>query len=721
MNVHRFMRCCVLGIVVWAISMAASASPTPSRYRALLVGVSEYPLLQKRDLYGPKNDVAKMRELLASYGVPKGNITVLADGVEGSVSMPTRKDILASLKQLADSTLPGDYVILFMAGHGSQLPVPERSPFAIDEPDGLFEVFLPRDIARWEGDEQDGDAKQNQAIVDHEIRAHVDRIATAGAFVWAIFDSCHSATMVRGGDVRLRQVSPSDLGVPQSAITKAASRAASVSGSVQRQRSSSGSGRSVYFYAAQTDEQAPEMPFPRDVRERAKQGGVDYGLFSHTLQQALEGGAGMTYRQLAQQILTRYRAMGRGDAQATPLFSGSGLDEDVLGKPAVSYRQWQLDFEPPMSIPAGELAEVYEGAVFAILPSATAESTEALGYVQAIHTSATSAELAPVAFGQKPAFSESQLQVGKIARLVQSSVPFSLAVATDLTQCKIPCPFAEPLHKLATAPQQADAIRDVRWVDHADEAQVVLRAQGTRLWFLPQSVASLKVEDSVMPEKRYVYLDLGPKATAEGIRTKLVQNLRSVRKATNIARAAASLSNQSVNNSLEVKISRTKDRQELPINPNEAIPTFYPGDVIKVRMKNTGLKNLDVTALYVDSKFGITIMFPNPVGSSNRLQPGASFPFEFQITDSTLGMEQIVLVVVEAKEHSDRADFSFLQQDAVPSEIVRRGTAEQDRLILDQFIRGMGAPEYAVRSASPSPSLSATGMQAFWWKVESRP
>jgi hypothetical protein len=132
------------------LALAGLAAPAHAEMRALLVGVSGYPTLDKRyQLEGPRNDVRLMREVLLQRGFPAAQITLLADGL--SEAPPTRDNILAALDRLAGAAQPGDTVFIHFAGHGSQQPVDRNTPEGKDEPDGLSETFLPLDVGRWDG------------------------------------------------------------------------------------------------------------------------------------------------------------------------------------------------------------------------------------------------------------------------------------------------------------------------------------------------------------------------------------------------------------------------------------------------------------------------------------------------------------------------------------------------------------------------------------------
>lgn len=699
-------------------AVTSSQAATSPNYRALIVGVSEYPgLARNLSLEGPKNDAARMREVLISRGVPAQNITVLADGISGA-GMPTRRQILAALDQLARTARADDYIIIHMAGHGSQQPVPDDSPYAVEEHDGLFEIFLPRDVEGWADQKNGSGGEVRNAILDHEIRAVVDRMTASGAFVWAIFDTCHSATLVRSAgnsEVKLRQVMPADLGIPDRALASSVRRATMTGKGRGPDGPAAGSGkpgRAVYFYAAQTHEPAPEMRLPAGEPDR-----VSHGLFSYTIMQALDGGAGMTYQQLAQQVLTLYA--GNGEARATPLFSGTALQSGVLGQATSSPRQWPVNSGNPLSIPAGELSDLHVGAILALLPSALARTEDAVAYAQIIRTSAIRSELAPVAFGGHPAQSEAEMQKGRIARLARPAMQFSLIVTTDLSQCAQPCPFSAALTAMRSGDTGDTGVTGdragprVKWVDAGQSAQLVLKADGRRLWLMPSSLQQAAMPDQ--PEKLMVFLDAAANASSQGIRNELQRMLNHARKASNLMRVAGTLS--SAVGALEVKLSHVSAAGATTAMGGASVPAIRAGDKVFVEMTNTGRKALDVTALYLDSQYGVIAMFPSP-GASNRLAADSkSVTFGIDITDSTLGVERLLFIAVEAENKADRADYSFLAQQTLSSEIVTRGRTITGDGGDAQFFRDAGFGDYVTRGGSPAATPSATGIQVYTWQV----
>ena len=195
-------------------------------YHALLVACTDYPNLpQKNWLIGPKNDAVLVRDYLLS-NVPAPvkfapeNVTVLADGVDGAAGSPTHAAIKAALADLAAKVQRDDFVYLHLSGHGAQQPQAKAG----NETDGLDEIFLPADIGKW----VDRDKGVPNALIDDEIGAALDAIRDKGAFVWAVFDCCHSGTATRAVEVddeTERKVEcRADLGIPDAAKMRAGAR-----------------------------------------------------------------------------------------------------------------------------------------------------------------------------------------------------------------------------------------------------------------------------------------------------------------------------------------------------------------------------------------------------------------------------------------------------------------------------------------------------------------
>lgn len=271
---------------------------------ALLVGCSEYPVLRELQaafsptyyeehtrLLGPVHDVDLMHDVLRRYlGVPESNITVLAGWAadpKDEASRPTRAHVLAELDRLGREMKQGAHVFLLYSGHGAQQPDEPGG----DEADGLDEILLPADAGGW-----DAAAKRvRNVITDDEISVRLKAIRDRGADVRAIFDCCHSGTVMRGalpdgpvpdfGPIRMRGLSPRELGIPDGAFvpTTRAVGSTAVGGALNDSGESS-KGIAV-ISAVHSSEQAPELTLPTG---RSATGATPHGLLTFEFAQTLK-------------------------------------------------------------------------------------------------------------------------------------------------------------------------------------------------------------------------------------------------------------------------------------------------------------------------------------------------------------------------------------------------------------------------------------------------
>lgn len=317
----------VLGLLLAAPMSAAGAS-----IHALLVGVSGYPNLPERyHLRGPANDVALLRVALQRAGVPGTQVTVLADGVDGSAALPTRANILGGIAAMAERAQRGDWVLVVLAGHGSQQPqtLARRSASgAYIEPDGLDEMFLPYDVSGWRGDL----GTVANGLLDDEIGVALGQLVHAGLKVWVVFDTCHAGDMAKGSanpsaHRRVRFVPPRALGVPEALSRKSTKLSARQAPPPPRPLTtrSPGPGKLVIFSASQADEPAAEeqLPVPDWALDAlgSSQPERHFGLFSHQIALALPQWDGK-FASLVQTVGQAYRRR----PYPTPVFEGD-VDE----------------------------------------------------------------------------------------------------------------------------------------------------------------------------------------------------------------------------------------------------------------------------------------------------------------------------------------------------------------------------------------------------------
>jgi len=656
------MRLLPLLLVVAALSACERQAAAQQRH-ALLVGVSAYPTQQNRDLIGPKNDVQLMRRVLAERGFAPQNVTVLADGVPGG-GEPTRRAIVAALEALAGKAAKGDFVFLLFAGHGSQQPARGIGP-SNPEPDGLDETFLPRDIGRWE----DSTATVENAIVDDEFDAMIGAIRNKGAFVWAVFDSCHSGTVTRGVDdpeVRYRELKPADLGVPRAALERAqaeakkalpATRGAPAPGGALNKtgKLEAGAGGFVAFYAVQSNELEKEQRLPEGHPERQS-----HGRLTFTLAQVLAMNPGITYRQAGQQMLQVYAAANYFDT--TPLFEGPSLDARVFqDKPAPRVMQWRLARDGgALKIEAGAVHQIAEGAVFALMPDAGAPDDKALGYAAAAKVQLYQAMLQPVERAGKPKLDPAQLPASAFARLVDANLSLAVRIA-------LPPPAKAPgrhdakaravLERLARGP--IPGLR-AQWTSPRDGGDIRLLVRDDKLWLLPPGGELILAG----PAKTHS-IDLAANSERE-IADKLVETLRAAAKVINLVRLASQTSGSAVGRAVGIDVQLKRGAKRVPLDV-ASVPRLRHDDEIEVQVRNGHTRGVYVSMFAIASDFAISQEYPQ-AGRNVPIEPGAK-PFLLETlrisAEQTAGNEALFFIVTETQPGGEPPDFSFLAQKGV--------------------------------------------------------
>ena len=699
-----------------AIAQPGAARCTPGeggQCYALLVGVSEYPNLSARyRLNGPKHDIELIHGLLRKRGFSEENITVLADGVEGSAALPERAAILAAMSKLAN-TQPNDFVYLHFSGHGSQqLNQPDDDP----EDDNLDEVIVPRDVSAW----NDEGAMPN-AIVDDELRKAITAIRKNGTFVWAVFDSCQSGTVTRAlrTDEQDRIIPLPDAIRARAGETTRGSASLEVATDAEE----AGLGKWVAFYAAQSTEPTPELFLPKGNRENK------YGLFTYTLRQVLELNPTMTYRQAAQQVLQSYAASNR--YLPTPLFEGNGLDTSVFGiRDASKIQQWPLQKSGgKLTINAGQLHQLGEGSILAVLADATQPDEAALGYVEIIKADVLESQLKPVAFNEKPA---TEPPDHSYIRLIQPQISLALTVARPPDNPKEVYP-AEPdrtftareqrlLAAVKSVEQQSGQTRQVliNWVAPEEAADVRLLVRDEQLWYLPPS-SELDPHDQSKRD-----LTVSGQADDEALITQIQDNLARSAKASNLIRLVGVLSKTELQEKLV--ITATIERgQSGDIETFELTqrPELHHNDIVRFNVNNTSNQAIDLTALFINSKFGIDAMYPYlPAGETPRITAGGEIEFGLRVLThdentgavDTVGVEHILFIAQAAKPETFSQGFGFLAQKVVTA--TRGPVNSLDNLLIDA---GFGVPEdeMGTRNAAilSKPTLDQATMKLVSWRT----
>ncbi len=679
------------GAAVWPALSATTGGAASSRtYHAVLVGVTEYPALPPAaSLVGPNNDAALVRDFLrasAPVTFEAENITVLADGLEGAAS-PSKQAIRDALGGLAGRVVNGDFVYLHFSGHGSQQPTIDPQ----NEVDGMDEIFLPRDTGMW----VDRSKGVPNAYIDKEIRADLAAIRSRGAFIWAVFDCCHSGTMTRNvsmmeNDVTERRIDFTTLGIPEEEMAGAHAQAGATRGmgegeprrntldftgdAVATGAEGIAPGGMVAFFAAQTVETTPEMPLPRGAEDATR-----LGLFTYTLFSKIAENPALSYRQLGQSVLQAYSAANR--QRPTPLFEGD-LDRPIFGTSAAeAIHQWPIEVGPTgATIPAGSLHRLAKGARLAVLPSPGSPIGDAIGYLEVAAVKNLSSRLVPVENESLPAPSLAGLPPNAYARLTELAIGFELVVArpndgdgfADETAMvnglldRIAEEKESPVNlRFVAANDAADlriavmsetdvgiAIADQRSDGQAAEARASLSTE-PRIWLLPPSA-----ELSLEPGHRPPSIPIGDDP-ADKVLARLSETLVMIFRATNLSRLAAASDFRPEEVSVGFKILRTGTGELEPLQP-ATVPRVHPDDQVHIAARNASSNPVDINVLYVGSDYSISHMY------AERLHGGAELDLPLlAFTDTSFGIERMIVVLTEARPQTPVEDLSFLQQQGV--------------------------------------------------------
>lgn len=175
-----------LALLAFGLCMLA---PCQAARHALLIGVSQVKAAYPSPvLEGVAADLAMARRMADRLGVANRDIELLADA--GAGKPPTRANVQAAMQDLEKRTRPGDFVLLYLSGHGVQQPSIETDS---TEPDRLDEIFLLADSQPWMPE-----AGILNALSDKEIHRWLRALDSKQVKVWLVADTCHAGGIARG-------------------------------------------------------------------------------------------------------------------------------------------------------------------------------------------------------------------------------------------------------------------------------------------------------------------------------------------------------------------------------------------------------------------------------------------------------------------------------------------------------------------------------------------
>lgn len=311
--------------LVFLANAAEAAAPVR---RALLVGVQEYNGIAGVSLFdGPRNSVLLWHDYLRKQGFT--DIAVLAEGMNADVKWgktdpkvgnPTRANIqaaFADLEKKLEKSGGKDIVLIVLAGHGSQQ---RAMPWDPPKPNNLDEVFLPADA----GPRPDGDPEgpYKNALVDHDIAPHLKKMAKHAAFLWLVFDSCHSDTMTY--DALLLKKKPQRNNLSYGTVSAPQPPARPAMGPSPKDRD--WPTNYVALFASASDQTTPLVVNDAGpIAARIGDGPVRFTAFSYFMLEALRKNPAITFNAIVASVAASYRSAFPADSYEPKSEGGARL------------------------------------------------------------------------------------------------------------------------------------------------------------------------------------------------------------------------------------------------------------------------------------------------------------------------------------------------------------------------------------------------------------
>ncbi|MFG1345203.1 caspase family protein [Xanthobacter autotrophicus DSM 431] len=613
-----------------ALGCSVAAEAAAAKTLALLVGVSGYPALPAdKQLKAPANDVRRMLLALKARGVAPEEITVLADGVEGTAGSPTRAAILAGLERLADTAQKGDLVIFYASGHGTRQP--SRTTLKVD---GLDQVFLPRDATPPKPGANSGEARNRfeNVIAGPDFGARLDAIRSRGVDVWFILDSCFSGSASRavGDGVHDKKIELEDIGL-------------STSGAMTPEKTTvladltpalpPGSGRLTAFYASQPNETAREVALPPGAPLERRVWG---SIFTTALADVLQRAPTLSYRQLMVETGRVLRADAAFQARQTPSFEGDGMDGPGPGGTAAATTgaTWRVGSG---ILHAGQIEGIEAGALVALYDSAVQPAGKPSGHAVVEEVEATRARLvalkpgcAPVSARCPTAPGAAALDKAAYARLARPApqAAFTLSRPRPWPGPGAPDAAQEARLRQAFEAALAGPLKDSAQLDDAAPALVAWMT-GDGLRFMPDGLDPAAVEAGPLAA-------IAPGTDTDIAATAIARAVLRARQLSRLQALAAASAGRDLDVSTEIRRFGLDPaaRQCGFKGPATAVAEDGPVavcDKVQVAVENRSTRPMLAAIFFLDDAWNLMARRPTcPVGLtvSDRLEPGRRLVFE---------------------------------------------------------------------------------------------
>ncbi len=313
---------------------------------ALLVGIDAYrdPVPALRGCVNDINEIAVVLEELGG-GVYTPELLLLKD------ADATRSAIIDGFQRHLGRAGPGDSVLFYYSGHGSQEPAPEE--FWHVEPDHLNETLVcydSRDRGNWD-------------LADKELAALIEQVARRGAHVLCVLDCCHSGSGTRAaleGAIGVRRAPTDQRERPIESFLPGA-REAATAADADAGWAVMPAGRHILLAACRASETAKEVI----------EAGRSHGAFSASLLAALRQSRGaVSYRDLIKRAEAQVRLRVVQQVPQIETSNPDDLQSLFLGRPAAAkLAHFTLRYDP-------HLAWVIDGgAIHGVAPPTGAETT----------------------------------------------------------------------------------------------------------------------------------------------------------------------------------------------------------------------------------------------------------------------------------------------------------------------------------------------------------
>lgn len=275
-----------------------------ARLFALLVGIDDYPA-PVRPLTGCVADVTAIEQLLRDWGKAENVLRLVNEDAN-------RAAVIAALSAHLGQAGPGDTALFWYSGHGSHRLTTRAAGSPVDDSDQTLVLF-------------DSRTQGSTDLADVELGELVTSIASRGAHVVVILDSCHSGSGTRDpfdAAVGVRQT-PADERVsvrpPRASFGK---RTGSDDAGWAL-----GVGRHILLAASRADQTAKEISI----------NGARRGAFSWALEQALrDASTPLSYRELTALARQRVSAVVRDQSPRLEVSEDTDVKLPFLGGASVS-------------------------------------------------------------------------------------------------------------------------------------------------------------------------------------------------------------------------------------------------------------------------------------------------------------------------------------------------------------------------------------------------